>query len=120
MPLPFCRLAGSLLLLWSLATWISAAENPATPGAPTGGTSAAQPKAKPNAAKRTRQKIVQAVLLDHFCIGVEAPKEWHAEVRQQNGATFDFTVGYLSGGVGHDTPWFFKYGNGVENRILDV
>ncbi len=78
------------------------------------------PKAKPDAAKRIRQQIMQAALLDHFSIGVEAPKAWHAEVRQQNGANFDFTVGYLSAGVGKDTPWFFKFGNYVEARILDA
>ena len=69
--------------------------------------------------KKIRQQILRHVLLDHFCIGVEAPKSWHDDVRATSGATFDFSVGYLSGGVGKGVPWFFKYGPFLENRLLD-
>jgi hypothetical protein len=113
------RIAGIVLLLCVLAACLPAADGPGAPVPPGGPTTAAKPKAKPDAARRMRQQIMLATLLDHFNIGVEAPKAWHADARATNGATFDFTVGYLSAGVGKDTPWFFKYGNSVENRILD-
>jgi hypothetical protein len=71
-------------------------------------------------ARAARQQTLRTMLLDHFCLGVEAPTEWQAEVRKVNGARFDFTLGYLSTGVGHnDTPWFLKYG-GLEQRMVDA
>jgi hypothetical protein len=76
-------------------------------------------KGKDGGARAARVKLFKEAFLDHFVMGVCAPKEWHADVRQNNGATFEFSNDYLSGGVGHDTPWFFKYSNFVENRMLE-
>ncbi len=64
-------------------------------------------------AKAARQKIMREVLLDHFCIGIEAPPEWHDDVRKTNGARLDFNVCYLSGGAAKDTPWWIKYSDFV-------
>jgi hypothetical protein len=78
----------------------------------------ANPKTKVDPGRKLRQQILRNVLLDHFCIGVDAPSDWQADVRKTSGATFDFTVNYLSGGIGHGDPWFFKYGNFLENQVL--
>ncbi|HYE04494.1 MAG TPA: hypothetical protein VEL07_03135 [Planctomycetota bacterium] len=70
-------------------------------------------------AKAIRQRILRDVLLDHFFFGLEAPREWHAEVRTQHGARFDFLNAYLSAGVGKGDPWFFTYSPFVSNRIAE-
>lgn len=36
--------------------------------------------------KAARQKIVRERILDHFCIGIEAPIEWMNETRDKSGA----------------------------------
>jgi hypothetical protein len=80
----------------------------------------AKPSKQAEEARAARQRTLRTVLLDHFCLGVEAPKEWQSEVRTANGARFDFTLGYLSTGVGHgEVPWFFKWG-GMEARLNDA
>src|SRR4051794_32499337 len=79
----------------------------------------AAPKADAKKARAARQAFFREAMLDHFVMGVNAPKEWHADVRQNNGACFEFSNDYLSGGVGFDTPWFFKYSTFVENSILE-
>lgn len=63
-----------------------------------------------------RQQILKQEVLDHFVFGVCSTVEWHTEVRQVDGARFDFSNDYLSAGVGHGDPWFFKYSPFLFNR----
>src|SRR5689334_13687566 len=63
----------------------------------------ATPKGDFKKMKAQRQAFFREVMLDHFVMGVNAPKEWHADVRQNNNARFEFSNDYLSGGVGFDT-----------------
>jgi hypothetical protein len=111
------RLPGPVvaLLLAGVALALPAAEAAPRPRPP----KAAKTAGADDAARAARQRILREALLDHFVVGVDASREWHAEVRQQNGARFDFWNSYMSGGVGHGEPWFFKYSNFPEVRAND-
>lgn len=62
----------------------------------------AAPQADPGTA--ARQKILRERILDHFCIGVEAPVEWLNETRDKFGARWDIRTAYFSGGADKEPP----------------
>ncbi|HEY3323366.1 MAG TPA: hypothetical protein VGP72_23120 [Planctomycetota bacterium] len=59
---------------------------------------------KADPGKAARQKILQERILDHFCIGVEAPIEWMNETRDKFGAKWDIRTAYFSGGADKEPP----------------
>jgi hypothetical protein len=59
---------------------------------------------KSDPGKAARQKILRERLLDHFCIGVEAPIEWMNETRSKSGARWDIRTAYFSGGADKEPP----------------
>ena len=66
-----------------------------------------------DAGKAARQKILQERILDHFCIGIEAPIEWMNETRDKFGAKWDIRTAYFSGGADKEPPaarsWDFVF-----------
>jgi hypothetical protein len=89
------------LLLVLLSTTLAAAER--KPSGP-----------PPDPGREARQRILHDKLLDHFCVGVDAPSDWLLETKQKNGCAWDFKVAYLSGGVGRGTIGWQKWVNWPE------
>ncbi|MCY3021133.1 MAG: hypothetical protein NTW87_19135 [Planctomycetota bacterium] len=63
---------------------------------------AESPNADPG--KAARQRILRERILDHFCIGIEAPIEWMNETRDKFGARWDIRTAYFSGGADKEPP----------------
>ncbi len=90
-----------LAVLLAAASWSPGAE----------GRSPKPAKAVEDPAKPIREKLLREKLLDHFCIGLDAPNEWLDETRRVNGCNWDFKVAYVSGGVGRGAISWQKYVN---------
>jgi len=59
---------------------------------------------KADPGKAARQKLLRERILDHFCIGIEAPIEWMNETRDKFGARWDIRTAYFSGGADKEPP----------------
>src|SRR5476649_1562438 len=55
--------------------------------------------------KAARQKLLNERLLDHFNLGIDAPREWMKETREKNGARWDIKTFYFSGGAAKEHSW---------------
>src|SRR5688572_9004272 len=72
-------------------------------------------------ARDVRRKLFRDRFLDHFNLGVEAPHEWFVEVREKNGARWDFKAQYLSGGAAiPEKPFWLNFGNSPQKLVADA
>ncbi len=68
-----------------------------------------------------RKRIFRERFLDHFTLGVEAPREWIEETRAKHGARWDCSVAYLSGGAATgEVPYWLNFGNSPRKLVADA
>ena len=71
--------------------------------------------------REVRRKLFRERFLDHFTLGVEAPVEWLAETREQNGCRWDCKVLYLPGGAAlPEKPYWLSSANTPQKMVADA